>query len=265
VTLPRLVAIDLDGTLLRADESVSGRSVAALSRIAEMGVAIVFVTGRPVRWMPRVYEQLGTAYPTICSNGAVLYDGRTDRVSRSWPVPAGAAAEVCRRLRAAIPSVAFAAEVDGGRRMLHESAYPLRWDANHPQVHTAELAELLAQPAVKLLARSAIGDSDTFTDLVASTVDREVEVTHSSFSGLVEMSAAGVNKGSGLAAMTTALDLDAADVLAFGDMPNDVPMLAWAGRSVAVANAHPAVLAVARELTLSNEDDGVATYLESLS
>jgi hydroxymethylpyrimidine pyrophosphatase-like HAD family hydrolase len=80
----------------------------------------------------------------------------------------------------------------------------------------------------------------------------------------VEISASGVTKATGLAALGERLGIGPADVLAFGDMPNDVPMLLWAGRGVAVANAHPAAKAAADDQTLSNVDDGVAAYLERL-
>jgi hydroxymethylpyrimidine pyrophosphatase-like HAD family hydrolase len=83
--------------------------------------------------------------------------------------------------------------------------------------------------------------------------------------GYVELTAPGVDKGSGLAVVAAALGVAATDVLVFGDMPNDVPMFAWAGwRRVAVANAHPDVLALADEVTASNDADGVAAWLEAM-
>ncbi len=101
---------------------------------------------------------------------------------------------------------------------------------------------------------------------MGTTLAGIAEATHSSSSGVVEMSAAGVTKAAGLAwVAATGSASRRGDVIAFGDMPNDLPMLAWAGRGVAMANGHPAVLAAADEVTaLTNDDDGVAAYLESL-
>jgi hydroxymethylpyrimidine pyrophosphatase-like HAD family hydrolase len=83
--------------------------------------------------------------------------------------------------------------------------------------------------------------------------------------GYVEITAPGVDKASGLAVVAAELGILPADVCVFGDMPNDVPMFQWAGwRRVAVANAHPEVLALADEVTASNDADGVAAWLESL-
>ena len=114
---------------------------------------------------------------------------------------------------------------------------------------------------MKLLARSASSDPDDFYQLVSKTLGSLAETTHSSTAALVEISA-GVTKAAGLAWLCERDGYTAADVVAFGDMPNDVPLLTWAGRSVAMANAHPAVLEVADDVTLTNDEDGVAAYLE---
>jgi hypothetical protein len=115
------------------------------------------------------------------------------------------------------------------------------------------------------MLRSPAVTADHLVSLARDTVGDLVEVTHSSTADtLLEMSAAGVSKGSSLAVLCESLAIDAGAVLAFGDMPNDLPMLRWAGRSVAVANAHPDVLAAACEVTSSCDEDGVARVLERL-
>jgi hydroxymethylpyrimidine pyrophosphatase-like HAD family hydrolase len=124
--------------------------------------------------------------------------------------------------------------------------------------------ELTSVPAVKLLARSATHPPADFYELVSRTLGGVAESTHSSSGALVEISAAGVTKAAGLAWICDRDGLDASEVVAFGDMPNDIPMLAWAGRAVAMGNAHPAVREVADEVTLTNDEDGVAGYLSSL-
>jgi Cof subfamily protein (haloacid dehalogenase superfamily) len=259
---PRLIATDLDGTLVRPDGTISTRTAESLARAEQSGTRVVLVTGRPVRWLPAVYEALAGAYPAICGNGAAVYDPVTDTVRDTRPLEAAVLADICTRLRAAIPGVAFAIEIDGGRAMLHEAAYELRWDLGDPNVRVVDGAELLGYSAIKLLARATDKDPDRLAAAVRMVTEGAVEVTHSSTSGLVEMSAAGITKASGLALVAAEYGVDARDVLAFGDMPNDVPMLAWAGCAVAVANAHPETLAVADAVTLSNVDDGVAAWLE---
>ena len=259
------IATDLDGTLLRSDLTVSERTVQALRAASAAGMLVALVTGRPVRWLRRVYDHLGVLYPAVCANGAVVYDPEADRALHVNPLAPAVLAEVCQRLRAAVPTSRFAVEIEDGRVLWHEVDYPLRWDTDDPAVRpVTSLAELTSVTAVKLLVRAGERDPDEFTSLVAQCVAGLAEATHSSSSGLVEISAAGVTKAAGLAWLCERHGVPAADVVAFGDMPNDLPMLAWAGHGVAVANAHPAVLAAADEVTGSNDEDGVAGYLERL-
>ncbi|HYN92370.1 MAG TPA: HAD family hydrolase [Pilimelia sp.] len=261
----RLVATDLDGTLLRNDKTVSERTAATLRRLTAAGVHLALVTGRPLRWLTRVYDQVDMTVPAVCANGAVVYDPRRDEVLRAEPLAPELLAEVCRRLRAEIPGIVFAVEITDSREMRHEEEYEVWWHAEGRPVRALDdPAELCAVPAVKLLARAAGADTNTFAARVAACLDGIAEATHSSDHGLVEISAAGVTKAAGLAWLCQRLGVAAADVVAFGDMPNDVAMLAWAGRSVAVANAHPAVREVARDVTLTNEEDGVAVYIDDL-
>ncbi len=261
MSLPRLIATDLDGTLVGRDEAISRRSAKILAQLAAAGVAVVLVTGRPLRWLYPAYEDLDAGYRTICANGAVTYDPAGDTVLASTPLMPNALADVCTKLATAVSGIAFAAEIDDGRRMVHEPAYPVVFEGDS---RAAPLSEVVAAPAVKLLGRAPEHDPDELAALVTITVADRVEATHSSFTGLVEMSARGVTKATGLAALARRLGIPPEDVLAFGDMPNDVPMLRWAGRGVVVANAHPAAREAADEVTLSNVDDGVADYLERL-
>ncbi len=182
---------------------------------------------------------------------------------RADPLAPELLGEVARRLREAVPGVSFAVEVAEGRHLRHEAEYPVRWDADHEAVRAVTTPEeLLAAPAVKLLARSDLHTPDAFVELVSKAIEGLAEATHSSNSGLVEISAAGVTKAAGLAWYCEQRGIGPAGVLAFGDMPNDIPMLSWAGRAVAMANAHPAVLAIADEVTAANHADGVAAYLD---
>jgi Cof subfamily protein (haloacid dehalogenase superfamily) len=260
VNPPRLIATDLDGTLLGKDHVISRRSAKVLAQAVTSGIAVVLVTGRPLRWVFPAYEQLDAGYPTICANGAVEYDPGSDLVRARRPMAPPDLASACTRLASAVPGIAFAAEIDDGRRMVHEPAYrPADLDSG-----AVPLSEVVARPAVKLLGRVADRGADELAALVQAAVGDRVEATHSSYGGLVEMSAHGVTKAAGLAALAQRLGIDAADVLAFGDMPNDVTMLRWAGRAVVVENAHPAAREVADDVTLPNVEDGVADYLERI-
>ncbi|MEU4243010.1 HAD family hydrolase [Actinoplanes sp. NPDC026619] len=255
----RLVASDIDGTLIRTDGTLSKRT---LDVIHALPVPFVLVTGRPVRWLRQLYDQMPEPMPAICANGAVVYDPGTDQVLRASSFEPEILIGVTKKLREAVPDITLAVEVDEGRSFWHEEAWPLRWATKDHSVRAiATPEELTSVPAVKLLVRSANHGADEFYELVSGLLGEMATVTHSSSSALVEISAAGVTKAAGLAWLCGLSDVEASDVLAFGDMPNDIPMLAWVGHGVAMGNAHPAVRAVADEVGLTNDEDGVARYL----
>ncbi|GAA2578384.1 Cof-type HAD-IIB family hydrolase [Winogradskya consettensis] len=261
----RLVASDIDGTLIRSDGTLSPRTIEVLDRLHAQGVPAVLVTGRPVRWLRQLYEQMAEPLPAVCANGAVVYDPFSDQILRAAPLTVELLLDVTAKLREAVPDVALAVEVEDGRSFWYEEKWPLHWDGKHDSVRVMTSQEkLLSAPAVKLLARSAAHGPDEFAELVSRTLGEIAVATHSSTSALVEISAAGVTKAAGLAWLCERQGVQAAEVVAFGDMPNDLPLLSWAGRSVAMGNAHPAVKAVADDVTLTNDEDGVAAYLSDL-
>jgi Cof subfamily protein (haloacid dehalogenase superfamily) len=259
----RLFATDLDGTLLRSDGTVSDRTRAALTAVEGSGRALVLVTGRPPRWMPPVVEATGHAGLALCANGAVVYDLATGQVVQEHLIDPDVGAEAVAAIRAALPDVVFAVERSGSRGLGREEAYALGFTPRG-EVLVAEVDELLTEPVAKLLARSPDLDPDEMLARVREVVGDLVEVTHSSTTGLMEISASGVSKAVALSRLADELGVPADEVVAFGDMPNDLPMLGWAGHAVAVANAHPEVLAAADEVTASNDDDGVALVIERL-
>lgn len=260
--VPSLVASDLDGTLLRSDHTVAPRTLAMLDRLRAVGIPFVMVTGRPLRWLPPVLEQTGPRGPVVCANGALVLDPPARHVLAEWPIDAATLADVTALARAAVPAVAFA--VERGPLMLREENYPVRWDRGMPDERVAGYDELVGEPVTKLLVRVLDGAPDAVFAQVTAALGDRVTTTHSGFAGLIEVAAAGITKATGLAWAAEHLGVDATRVLAFGDMPNDSSMLRWAGRGVVVADAHPEAFAAADTVTLGNDADGVAHYVEEL-
>lgn len=260
-TAPRLVATDLDGTIIRRDGSISDRTVAALAAVNDLGVPVVLVTGRPPRWVGEVADRLGHRGLAVCSNGALLYDLATERVLEHFPLSLEVGLEVARRLRVALPDIGFAVETLHG--FAREAEYHPTWPDDDG--HVAPLDDIYhPENVVKLLARHRSIDADALLAKGREVVGDLVELTHSSISGLLEISVAGVSKATTLASVCAEHGVEAADVVAFGDMPNDLPMLAWAGQPYAVEGAHPDVLAAVTLRAPSVEDDGVAQVIEQL-
>ncbi len=259
--MPKLVATDLDGTLLHSDGTVTERTRRVLTALEDQGVTVVFVTGRPVRWMDALWEHVGGHGMAICSNGGVVYDVPAREVARARTIPARTGLEVGALLRDTLPGVSFAVErTDGyGREPGFFSRGPVPAD-----LHVAPLHELMSDVVVKLLARHEDRDPEAFWAEVEDRVGHLVTTTWSSTGALVEMSGAGVTKASTLEQLCADRGVPAEEVVAFGDMPNDLPMLAWAGASYAMADAHPSVRRLADAVAPSNDEDGVARVLERI-
>jgi Cof subfamily protein (haloacid dehalogenase superfamily) len=258
---PRLVATDLDGTIVGPEGEISDRTVRTLHRVEELGVPVVFVTGRPPRWLGVVSERTGLTGLAICANGAIVYDLHTEKVVAHHSIAVEIGLEITGRLREALPDVAFAVEDLGG--YAREHAYRPRWDVG-VEPRLGRIDEIFGEATVKLLVRHESMGADQLLAAAREVVGDLAEFTHSSTDGLLEVSAAGVSKATTLAQLCAERGIAAADVLAFGDMPNDLAMLAWAGTAYAVAGAHPEVLAAVERHTGDPVDDGVAQVLERI-
>lgn len=256
-----LVATDLDGTIVRSDGTISARTREALRRVEQAGALVVFVTGRPPRWLSPVAAATGHRGLAICANGAYVYDLHDESIVDEHVMQMEVALDVVRRLREGLPELAFAVE----RRDVfgHEPAYLPRWEVPEGTL-VAAIEALVSEPVAKLLARHDSLSPDELLAQARAIVGELATLTHSSREGLLEVSAAGVSKASTLETFCLERGIASREVIAFGDMPNDLPLLAWAGRAVAVANAHPEVLAAVSEVCASNDADGVAQVLERL-
>jgi Cof subfamily protein (haloacid dehalogenase superfamily) len=262
MSIPALVASDLDGTLLRSDGTVDDRTRRALAAIEAAGALVVLCTARPTRWIGPLAIETGHRGVAICANGGVVWDLHTEAVIEEFPIQPPVARDVVALLQQAIPGGAWAVERTSsyGR----EPGYVSRWPTPDEEIVDTVHA-LIAEPAVKLMLRHDRLLADDLLARARDAVGGLVELTHSnSADGLIEISAAGVSKASALARFCAERGIGSDEVIAFGDMPNDLPMLCWAGYAVAVANAHPDVLAAADEIASGNDDAGVARVLERL-
>jgi hydroxymethylpyrimidine pyrophosphatase-like HAD family hydrolase len=259
----RMVACDLDGTIVRPDGSVTERTVAALAACESARVRVVLVTGRPPRWMAPVADATGHRGVAVCANGAVVYDMTSDRVLSTRALPAQCVLDVAAAVRRAVPGGAFAVETLGGFRR-EPGFVPRRAVADTP---VGPLRALLSDDpvVVKLLYRLQDGVADIMLAAARQALIGLAEPVHSDSGGcLLEISALGVSKASTLAEIAASDGLGPQDVVAFGDMPNDVPMLRWAGLGYAVADGHREALAAADRLAPPCAEDGVAQVLEQL-
>ncbi|MGK8468327.1 HAD family hydrolase [Nocardia cyriacigeorgica] len=264
---PELVASDVDGTLIDPEERVTARTKAAVGAVVADGVPFVLATGRPPRWIGPVVDGLGFAPLCVCGNGAVIYDSAADRVLTSRTLDIETLGWIADLAEEVLPGCGLAAERVGASahdavtpQFVSSPEYEHAW--LNPDDTAVARHEVIDAPAIKMLIRLPGARSGDMLAALAPMVGERADITYSTDHGLIELSAPGVTKASGLVTVAERLGVDPAAAIAFGDMPNDIPMLTLAGRGVAMANAHPDALAAANEVTTTNAEDGVARVLE---
>ncbi|MGV9796024.1 HAD family hydrolase [Gordonia sp. NPDC003422] len=268
---PTLIASDVDGTLIDDENRVSARTLDVLGAARGAGAEFVLATGRPPRWIAEITDQFdGTQAQVryaVCANGAILYDVLHDRVIWSATLPPPVLVKLGEIAKQRIPGCGIAAERAG--ESAHDAAtapfvasagYQHAWlNPDHVEVGDDDI---YAEPAVKLLVRSPGMASGEMAQRLLGYVGDLAQITFSTDNGLVELSVPGTHKASGLERLAAQADLPSDAVIAFGDMPNDVEMLSWAHHGVAMGHGHHAALAAADEVTIGNNEDGVAVVLE---
>jgi Cof subfamily protein (haloacid dehalogenase superfamily) len=262
--LPKLIATDLDGTLVRSDDTVSAYTHEVLQRVRAAGIRIVGATGRGPRLTSLVRNDIRDADFLVLAQGGWVIDQQEGQILRSERLPGSDLSAVLADLEAEVGPLSVMVEA------LEHDDSPL-WGDYDPTwrypvvVERRSRAECLTGDVIKAFARSFDHHVDDLLAVAQRIVPPDVASVTQAGLNYIEICPPDVDKGTGLAVVAQAVGVDPADVLVFGDMPNDLPMFAWAGWSrVAVGNAHPTLLAVADEVTLTNDEDGVAVYLDRL-
>ena len=288
----RLLATDLDGTLLSHDGRISEGNLRALNIAREAGLEVMFVTGRPPRWLPSIIEQTNFKGRIISANGGIVVDAATREVIQTFPMRTSDALAAVHRMLEVIPGLEFGVERSQVGMRLADSgdllALPTlehEWSPNNEfvmtpgykphgatagQVPTGPIEELITDDrAVKIVARPPQGNTrsaDELLDIISNAIGDLLQATHSNiYDVLIEFSATGVTKGSTLARVATSLGYSADEVAAVGDMPNDASMLTWAGNPFVVANAHESLLREFGNVLPRNDEDAVGQLLLELA
>jgi Cof subfamily protein (haloacid dehalogenase superfamily) len=233
----------------------------------DAGTQFILATGRPPRWVRPVVEALGFPPMAACANGAVIYDPATDRVLSARTLSIDLLGELAEIASRAIPGAGLAVERIGNSahdtatpQFISSPGYEHAW--LNPDNTEVSIEDLLSAPAIKLLIRKAGARSADMAAELAKHVGLQGDITYSTNNGLVEILPLGISKATGVEEIARPLGIGDDGVVAFGDMPNDIPMLLRAGRGVAMGNAHPEAMAAADEVTSPNTEDGVARVLE---
>ena len=261
----KAIATDLDGTLLRTDKTVSPRTRAAIHAAEDQGLLVVIATGRPPRWIPPVVEELGERGLVVCANGASIYDPKRHELIDRIELAPDVLLSLVDDLEEAFPGAIFGVE-QGLEYAIDEVIEPrgdeLRWAGSGEGMRVGPIRQFLDRPAVKLTIRLPYPAPAGSAAIAQEVAGPRASVTHSTSEAFLELAHPSVHKGAMVERVLARSGIAPADVVAFGDMPNDIELVQWAGHGVAVANADPRLIAAADEVTASNDDDGVALVIE---
>ncbi|MGW9826572.1 Cof subfamily protein (haloacid dehalogenase superfamily) [Brevibacterium pityocampae] len=258
----RLIASDVDGTLLHDWQPIPAPTVAAIRDCLSAGIPFVPVTGRPLRWLAPIHATVPELGPVICANGSIVYDLAQARVLTAHTVDGAVLRDFVGLVRERMPAAVLGFETLTG--LLLEPGFRTRFPADATWIDPADSPEV--RDVVKVILRTGSRDSDAILAQVREVIGPVLHATHSNpRNGLVELSANGVTKARTLAAWCTEAGITADQVAAFGDMPNDIEMLEWAGHSYAMANGHPDALAAADGIAPAVLDGGIAEVLRTIA
>ena len=258
-----VIATDLDGTLLHDDSTLSDRTRRALRLARTAGARVVAATARPARVIDALFGGDELLDAAVCGNGAVIYEVGSARVEIAKPLPQQLARWLISEIHHLVPGLGFAVET--GTRALYEPGYLYHPTLDYDRFAVDSVDDLMIGPLVKVMVYLPHANPHDTWELLRPALGSAVECTWSSATApALEISAFGVSKADALAGLCSRWGVSPADVTAFGDAVNDLPMLAWAGTPYAVANADPRVLAATANHTAANNDDGVALVLERL-
>jgi Cof subfamily protein (haloacid dehalogenase superfamily) len=256
----RLIATDFDGTLANSKGQVSERTRAALAVLEKANIEFVVITGRPPRYCNSIVNQTQIPTRLICANGALSYDPLKGTIEQFATINLLVAIDLIEETRRHSPDAAFSAEM--GTEFVAEGKW-LELAGRPLDENIRDIIPYLNHHVHKLLVNIPGQSPDSTINSLSEIWGPRINPTHAGLP-FVELMPPGIDKAFGLQRLCNEKGIDSSSVIAFGDMPNDNAMLAWAGWGIAMANAHKETLLIANEITDSNIDDGVAVALEKL-
>lgn len=261
-----LIALDLDGTLLKDDKTISYKTKQVLHKAKEAGHVVMIATGRPFRSSEMYYRELELDTPIVNFNGAFIHHPK----DRNWgayhsPLDISVAKDIVEACNSFRFYNIIAEVIDDVYFHYHDEKLLDLFSFGNPQITTGDLREFLNASPTSMLIHSTEEQVKLIRQHL-SDVHAEV-IEHRSWGApfpVIEIIKNGLNKAIGLKRASDYYHIPPERIIAFGDEDNDLEMLEYAGRGVAMGNGIEEVKNIANEVTLSNEEDGIGHYLNDL-
>lgn len=258
----RLVAVDVDGTLLRSDKSLGRRSIQAIRQAVDAGVRVILATARPPRSVRPIYDQLALDTLLINYNGALIFDPVHHRILYHRPLDALLVRRLIRLARRLNPDILVSLEIlDRWFTDRLDPRFQTETSKTHHPDYLGPLDAVLNQPVTKLMFLAEPQRLEPVRRTLARHFRRKITIAVSD-PHLIQINHPYATKARALARIARYYHIPSSQVLAIGDAPNDAGMLRWARWGVAVGNAWPQLRRAADVLVASNDDEGVAQAIE---
>lgn len=263
---PHLICLDLDGTLLRTDKTISKRTEAVIQALKEKGHLIMIATGRPYRVSKEYYRQLRLETPIVNFNGAYVHHPDDP----GWgvyhtPIPLPVVENILRTCEAFHLQNIIVEHMDDVYIKNHDAALTESFKVNVGQLQIGPIFETLKTDPTCVLIQTENGETERLLKaLDTQYTDAVHQRSWGNPSNIIEIIRNGVNKAVGIKRVAEYYHIPRERIIAFGDEDNDLEMLAYAGRGIAMGNAAERIKQVADDVTLTNDEDGIAAYLERL-
>jgi Cof subfamily protein (haloacid dehalogenase superfamily) len=263
---PHLIAVDLDGTLLTDNKIITERTKRALQNAIRAGHHVVIATGRPYRASYNYYKELGLTTPIVNFNGAFVHHP----MSSSWgtfhsPIDVKTAQEIVEASEGFTVKNILAEVIDDVYIHYHDGELMDLFSAGNAKIQTGNLREILLHDPTSVLIHA---DESKVAEIRKHLSDVHAEVIDHRRWGapwhVIEMVKSGINKAVGLKRIADHFQVPTEQIIAFGDEDNDLEMIEYAGHGVAMGNAIPQLQTISTFVTKTNEEDGIAFYLEDV-
>ncbi|MDZ5470308.1 Cof-type HAD-IIB family hydrolase [Bacillus sp. 31A1R] len=258
-----LIALDLDGTLLKDDKTISSTTKKVIARAREEGHIVMIATGRPFRSSEMYYKELNLNTPIVNFNGAFVHHP----LQNSWgayhtPLDMGVAKDIVEACQSFEFHNIIAEVIDDVYFHYHDEKLMDIFGLGEPSITTGDIRRFLKDDPTSLLIHT---DEEHVKSIRNHLSDVHAEVIdHRRWAApwhVIEIVKTGLNKAIGLKTVSDYLHIPKERIIAFGDEDNDLEMLEFAGRGIAMGNAIEELKNISNEITLTNEEDGIAKYL----
>jgi Cof subfamily protein (haloacid dehalogenase superfamily) len=257
----KLIASDLDGTLVADLRTISPRTQAAVKAAMDQGVQFTIATGREYPMTERFVKMLGLTAPTICYQGALVYNPVTQSTVASDSMPVPLAHQLITLARRDNLSLHLYLENTAYTENVTPQSKTIFAGIGTPVVPVDDLKQAVTRPPVKGIIVHPAAETDAVMDSLRKELNGQISVFRS-LDTLIELTSPQVSKGNALAKLAAHFGIDQSEVMAMGDQDNDIDMLKWAGVGVAMGNASAGAKAAADVIAPSITEDGAAWAIE---